>query len=150
LAAGGIRVSDTTAGIVEGPPLAVAIPSTTVRRFIREHARRRPGAVALVDAASGRGFTYGALDHLIGRFAAGLAARGFGPGDTLLMFAPNAPEWPIASLAPEDVKSWRAERVVAYKQLGDVVLCDAIPKIAAGKILRRVLRVQDAARGASV
>jgi acyl-coenzyme A synthetase/AMP-(fatty) acid ligase len=40
--------------------------------------------------------------------------------------------------------------VVAYKQLGDVVLCDAIPKSAAGKILRRVLRVQDSARGASV
>jgi acyl-CoA synthetase (AMP-forming)/AMP-acid ligase II len=91
-------VPDTTAGIIEGPPLAGAIPSTSVPQFIREHARRRPGAVALIEAASGREVTYGALDHLIGRFAAGLAARGFGPGDTLLMFAPNAPEWPIAAL----------------------------------------------------
>jgi len=91
-------MSDSTGGIIQGPALERAIPSTSVPQFIREHARRRPGAVALVDAASGREFTYDALDHLIGRFAAGLAARGFGPGDTLLMFAPNAPEWPIAAL----------------------------------------------------
>jgi acyl-coenzyme A synthetase/AMP-(fatty) acid ligase len=33
-----------------------------------------------------------------------------------------------------------------HKQLGDVVLCDTIPKTAVGKILRRVLRQQDAGR----
>ena len=78
--------------ILHGPSLANEIPSVTLPEFIRGHARQRPNAVALVDAASGRNYTYGALDHLIGRFAAGLVAQGFKPGDTLLMFAPNLPE----------------------------------------------------------
>ena len=88
----------TQEAILNGPALANEIPSVTLSEFIRGHARQRPNAVALVDAASGRNYTYGALDHLIGRFAAGLAAQGFKPGDTLLMFAPNLPEWPIAAL----------------------------------------------------
>lgn len=46
----------------------------------------------------------------------------------------------------EAIKAWGAERVVAYKQLGDVVSCEAIPKNPSGKILRRVLRATDAAR----
>ena len=85
-------------GIFEGPTLDAPIPRLTLPRFIRERARRHPAAVALVEAASGRQYTYGALDHLIGRCAAGLAAHGFKPGDVLLMFAPNLPEWPIAAL----------------------------------------------------
>ena len=82
----------------EGPALDAPIPHVTVPRFIRERARHHPHAVALVEAASGRELTYGALDHAIGRCAAGLAAHGFKPGDVLLMFAPNSPEWPIAAL----------------------------------------------------
>ena len=85
-------------GIVEGPPIERAVPSSTVSQFIREHARQRPDQIALIDAASGRQYGYGELDHLIGRFAAGLRANGFQPGDTLLMCAPNLPEWPIAAL----------------------------------------------------
>jgi 4-coumarate--CoA ligase len=44
---------------------------------------------------------------------------------------------------PDALKAWVAERVVAYKQLADVVTCEAIPKNPSGKILRRVLRAQD-------
>ncbi|MBL6749299.1 MAG: AMP-binding protein [Nevskia sp.] len=84
--------------LLEGPPLAAPIPAVTVAEFIRAQARRRPQRTALVDAASGRRYRYGELDALIGRFAAGLAANGFRPGDTLLMFAPNMPEWPVAAL----------------------------------------------------
>ena len=64
----------------------------------------------------------------------------------------RAGELPVAyvvargALAAADLKAWVGERVVAYKQLGDVVLCEAIPKTPAGKILRRVLRQQDAVR----
>jgi acyl-CoA synthetase (AMP-forming)/AMP-acid ligase II len=47
------------------------------------------------------------------------------------------------ALDREALKSWVAERVSDYKQLADVVLCDAIPKTPSGKILRRVLRAQD-------
>ena len=91
-------MSNSQHGIIEGPALMGEVPPVTVAQFIRARARQRPDAVALVDAASGRSLTYGALDHLIGRFAAGLAAQGFKPGDTLLMFAPNSLEWPIAAL----------------------------------------------------
>ena len=67
----------------------------------------------------------------------------------------RAGELPVAyvvargSLSAAELKAWVAERVVAYKQLGDVVLCEAIPKTAAGKILRRVLRQQDAERASA-
>jgi 4-coumarate--CoA ligase len=44
------------------------------------------------------------------------------------------------------LKSWLAQQVSEYKQLADVVLCEAIPKTPSGKILRRVLRAQDLAR----
>lgn len=91
-------MSNSQPGIIEGPALMGEVPPVTVAQFIRARARRRPDAVALIDAASGRILTYGALDHQIGRFAAGLAAQGFRPGDTLLMFAPNSLEWPIAAL----------------------------------------------------
>ncbi len=50
------------------------------------------------------------------------------------------------TLVVEALEAWVAQQVVAYKQLGDVVLCETIPKSAAGKILRRVLRAQDAQR----
>jgi acyl-CoA synthetase (AMP-forming)/AMP-acid ligase II len=46
----------------------------------------------------------------------------------------------------EEIKAWLAQRVLDYKQVGDVIRCDAIPKTASGKILRRVLRDQDANR----
>ena len=83
--------------VIEGQPLAAEVPSVTVPQLIRQRARERAGKTALVEAASGRSYTYGALDHLIGRFAAGLAAQGLEPGDTLIMFMPNLPEWPIAA-----------------------------------------------------
>lgn len=87
-----------SAELVDGPALAVPVPSVTVAQYIRGLAGEQPGLVALVDAATGRSYTYGAVDHLVGRFAAGLAEQGFRPGDTLLMFAPNLPEWPIVAL----------------------------------------------------
>jgi 4-coumarate--CoA ligase len=49
-------------------------------------------------------------------------------------------------IAPDDLKQWVAQRVSEYKQLADVVFCEQIPKSLSGKILRRVLRVQDAER----
>lgn len=84
--------------IIEGFPLSAPVPSVTVPQFVRQRARERPNKTALVDASSGRSITYSALDHLIGRFAAGLVSQGFLPRDTLLLFLPNLPEWPIAAL----------------------------------------------------
>jgi 4-coumarate--CoA ligase len=51
-----------------------------------------------VDAPTERRYSYAEFDRLIGRFAAGLAELGFRPGDLLLLYTPNQPEWLIASL----------------------------------------------------
>lgn len=91
-------MSNTASRIVEGPALARALPSTTVPQFIREALRRRPDALAMIDAPSGRTLTCAALDQQIGRAAAGLAAQGFKPGDTLLICSPNSPEWVVVAL----------------------------------------------------
>jgi 4-coumarate--CoA ligase len=64
----------------------------------------------------------------------------------------RAGEMPVAYVVPrggldrQELKGWVAQRVGEYKQLGDVVFCESIPKSPAGKILRRVLRAQDAQR----
>jgi 4-coumarate--CoA ligase len=50
---------------------------------------------ALIDGPSGRVMTYGELGDLVRRFAGGLAARGFGPGDVLAIMAPNCPEYAV-------------------------------------------------------
>lgn len=89
----------TTPSIYCGPAIANPVPGLTVPRYMRQQARQWPDAVALVDAASGREISYASLDHMIGRAAAGLAAHGLRPGETLLMFAPNLPEWPVMALA---------------------------------------------------
>lgn len=91
-------VAEATPILYEGPALAAPLPSITLPQLVRQCARRHPGAVALVEASSGRRVTYGELDHRIGRAAAGLAAFGFRPGDLLLMSAPNSPEWPVMAL----------------------------------------------------
>lgn len=66
----------------------------------------------------------------------------------------RAGELPVAYVVPRSktldataLQDWVAERVVAYKRLAAVVLCESIPKTAAGKILRRELRRLDALGG---
>jgi acyl-CoA synthetase (AMP-forming)/AMP-acid ligase II len=90
-------MKQVAAGLIEGPKLA-NLPFATVPELIRQRARERPAKTALIDAPSGRSYSFGKLDYLIGRFAAGLARQGFRQGDTLVMFLPNVPEWPIAAL----------------------------------------------------
>jgi acyl-CoA synthetase (AMP-forming)/AMP-acid ligase II len=91
-------MSQPASAILDGPALSSEVPSTTIPQFIGERARRWPGQLALVDGISGRSYRYDELVAQIVRVAAGLVANGFKAGDTLLMFAPNLPEWPIAAL----------------------------------------------------
>jgi acyl-CoA synthetase (AMP-forming)/AMP-acid ligase II len=86
-------------GIVSGVPLAAPVPALSLPALLRERARRHGDATALIEAATGRRVSYGEFDRRIARAASGLAALGLRPGDRLVMFAPNAPEWPIAALA---------------------------------------------------
>jgi acyl-CoA synthetase (AMP-forming)/AMP-acid ligase II len=61
--------------------------------LIRRAADVMPDQPALVDAPSGAKVSYATLAGRIGRVAAGLAERGFSPGDVLALRAPNAPAW---------------------------------------------------------
>jgi len=56
-------------------------------------ASRAPGQPALIDAARGTEVSYATLAARIGQVAAGLAGRGFAPGDVLAICAPNIAPW---------------------------------------------------------
>ncbi|MFC4945263.1 AMP-binding protein [Pseudonocardia sp. GCM10023141] len=53
------------------------------------------GRLAVIDAASGAGYTFGELAHAVDRVAAALAERGIGRGDVVALFAPNSPDYPV-------------------------------------------------------
>jgi long-chain acyl-CoA synthetase len=66
---------------------------------------------------------YDELDRIVGRLAAGLAARGVGPGDRVALFSANRPLWTQIDLA---VQSLRAVTVPVYatstaEQLGYIL-----------------------------
>jgi acyl-CoA synthetase (AMP-forming)/AMP-acid ligase II len=65
---------------------------------VLRHAERLADRPALVDAADGRTIRYGELASAARSTAAGLAARGFGPGDVLALYSPNLPEFVVAVL----------------------------------------------------
>ena len=74
----------------------VEIPDIPITELVLQRADELADKPAIHDAASGRGYTFGELKHMIHAFAGGLQARGFGPGDTLAIMAPNVPEYAVA------------------------------------------------------
>ncbi|HWJ11609.1 MAG TPA: AMP-binding protein [Nocardioides sp.] len=60
---------------------------------------RWPDREALVEVASGRRWTWRALDHAVDEVARGLIAAGIEAGDRVGMWAPNCAEWTIVQLA---------------------------------------------------
>ena len=82
--------------IFKSPHPDVAVPDVTLHEFVLRGAAALGDKPALVDAASGRSLSYAALAAGVSRVAAGLAARGFRPGDVLGLFMPNAPEFALA------------------------------------------------------
>ena len=87
-----------TAVIFKSPLPDVTIPDTALTPFVLRHAGRLGDKVAIVEAGSGRSYTYAELASSVRKLAAGLHARGFGKGDVLAILAPNLPEYPIAFL----------------------------------------------------
>ncbi len=74
----------------------VSIPDVPVTSYVFEHAGDYLTKAALVDGPSGRTYDFGTLHAMVQRFAGGLVARGFQPGDVLMILAPNIPEYAIA------------------------------------------------------
>jgi acyl-CoA synthetase (AMP-forming)/AMP-acid ligase II len=82
--------------IFKSPMPDVTIPDVALTPFVMERANELGDKVAIVEAASGRSYTYSQLAANMRRFAAGLHGRGFGKGDVLAIMSPNLPEYPIA------------------------------------------------------
>jgi acyl-CoA synthetase (AMP-forming)/AMP-acid ligase II len=82
--------------VFKSPLPDVSIPETALTPFVFGHADRLRDKVAIVEVGTGRSYTYGELTANVRRLAAGLRARGFGPGDVMAILAPNVPEYPIA------------------------------------------------------
>ncbi len=69
---------------------------TSLAALVRAAARRRPDAPAVV--AGGERLTWAELDAAVDRAAAGYAARGLSPGDSVAVQLPNGLPWLRASL----------------------------------------------------
>ena len=75
------------------PPITLTGESITER--VLRGLGDDPGRVVLIDGASGREMTAGALEDGIRRLAGGLAAQGYGKGDVVAILAPNCPEYAV-------------------------------------------------------
>ena len=82
--------------VVRSPVSDVEIPDQPLSAFIFAEAGTRADKPALIDGPSGRTITYGELAHGVRAIAAGLAARGFAPGEVIGIFSPNLPEYALA------------------------------------------------------
>jgi len=81
---------------MEAPRRAAEVPDIDLVSFTLRHAAQLGDKPALIEGASGRSLSYAQLAAAVSSFAAGLAARGFGKGDTFCTFLPNLPEFAVA------------------------------------------------------
>jgi 4-coumarate--CoA ligase len=82
--------------VIHRSPLPdVEIPDVPVPELVLTRVAETPDKPALIDGPTGRTLTYAQLDAAVRSLAGGLASRGFGPGDTLAILAPNLPEYAV-------------------------------------------------------
>ena len=79
---------------------SVEVGGTVLHRMVVERAGEIGEGQALIDGPTGYVVSYATLASRIGRVAAGLAARGFGAGDVLALWAPNVPQWTMPQASP--------------------------------------------------
>ena len=75
----------------------VAIPPMSLPQFLLAAAADRGDRPALIDGLTGRVTSYGQFAALVGRVAAGFAARGLRKGQVVAILAPNCPDWLITA-----------------------------------------------------
>lgn len=72
----------------------------TLQTLLADLARRgETPALIAVRGETLETWTFGRLADLAGRLASGLARAGLGPGEPVLLFAPNGPDWVVVRLA---------------------------------------------------
>jgi acyl-CoA synthetase (AMP-forming)/AMP-acid ligase II len=84
--------------IHQSPYPSFSIPPVTVPDFVLAQAERFGEHPAFIDAATDRSLSFAELARGVPRLAAGLASRGFRPGDVFAILAPNVIEYPLAYL----------------------------------------------------
>jgi acyl-CoA synthetase (AMP-forming)/AMP-acid ligase II len=99
-----------------GPPVATA--------FLR-HAAADPGAVAVIDGATGETLTRGELAARSAALAARLRERGIGAGDLVAVNMPNLAWWPVVALG-----IWRSG--AAISPLSPLWTADESARVLAG------------------
>ena len=75
---------------------AAQIPDIDLVSLTLRRATRLGDKPALVNSATGDALSYAELAAAVHGVAAGLAARGFGKGDTFCLCLPNLPEFAVA------------------------------------------------------
>ncbi|GAA2678511.1 MULTISPECIES: AMP-binding protein [Actinosynnema] len=83
--------------IFSGPP--VDVPATNLSEFVLRRADAYGDTPAVVDVSGGGQLTHAELAATARGCAAGLRAKGFGPGDVLAVLSPNCPEYPAIAHA---------------------------------------------------
>jgi len=73
----------------------VEIPDVSITEYVLRKASELANTPALIDGVSGEEWTFSELSDKIHSFAGGLAAKGFGPGSTLAIMAPNLPWYAV-------------------------------------------------------
>ena len=105
----------------------------TLGRILDEAAERAPEQAAVV--FKGRRLTYGALRERADRLARGLLALGLGPGDHVVVWMPNCPEWNVVNFAVARIgavtvtcnsryRAWEVEYLLAHSDAKALVMVD--------------------------
>jgi acyl-CoA synthetase (AMP-forming)/AMP-acid ligase II len=80
---------------IRSPYPDVKIPNVSEFDYLFADLAEKASRVAVIDSTNGSTTTFGELAHRIERFAAALAHRGIGRGDTVAIFAPNTPDYAV-------------------------------------------------------
>ncbi len=110
--------------IFKSPHEPVTIPDVSITDYVFARAGDFGDKPALIDAATGRTYSYRELPLLISSLAAGLAAHGVATHDVVAIYAPNSPEYLLA--------------FHAAASLGAITTM--VPPLFTGEELRRQLR----------
>ncbi len=88
-------MSEAQMHVIASPIPDQAIPDQTVTAFSFARLAEMPDAIAFIDGASGREFSYRGMHDTIHRLAGGLKVLGVGPGACVALMAPNCPEFAL-------------------------------------------------------
>jgi fatty-acyl-CoA synthase len=116
------NMGDTTLSYASGLA-AVPLLGETIGANLERTAARYADREALVEAASGRRWTYAGLDAAVNEVALGLLATGIAKGDRVGIWAPNCAEWVLTQYATAKIGAILVNVNPAYRshELGFVV-----------------------------